>query len=157
MSEKPILFNDEMVRAILDGRKTQTRRIAKTALPPYSIGDILYVRETWLQLPSGEYEYRTDYRKRGFWYLARKWHPSIHMPKAAARIFLRVLDIGKQPVWHITELDAKAEGVVKSTDYYGATYMDAFEKMWIGLYGDRSWKNDWVWVIKFERVEKQNV
>ena len=68
---KPMLFNTEMVRAILDGRKTQTRRIIKTAdgVPlsehsdtaarrfismsnavckaPCETGDILWVRETW--------------------------------------------------------------------------------------------------------------
>ena len=44
---KPILFNTEMVRSILAGEKTCTRRIAKSGKPPFAAGDILWVRETW--------------------------------------------------------------------------------------------------------------
>lgn len=42
---KPILFNTEMVQAILSGEKTCTRRIAKREKSPFAVGDILYVRE----------------------------------------------------------------------------------------------------------------
>lgn len=138
---KPILFNTEMVRTILDGRKTQTRRVVKgppshalrvpspypwTAWetddemwhikPPFFPGDILYVRETWATKPSSSckmaetsvcpyegcknppgpcfddiYIYKaTDSLPQG---LNMKWHPSIHMPKEAARIFLRVTSV----------------------------------------------------------------
>ena len=84
IKEKPILFNTDMVQAIIDGRKTQTRRIAKTDKPPYMAGDILYIRETWAQAPNGDYLYRAKSLTKetgstdSFFY----WKPSIHMPKA---------------------------------------------------------------------------
>ena len=136
MEYKPILFNTEMVRAILEGRKTQTRRIIKakgwmvndvpkwqkkddpeywftvsndrqaTAIsipPPFTPDDILWVREAWCNLPvspgghtrlmRGRYYYKADVpdiRPEGW---RGNWKPSIHMPKDAARIFLRVTDV----------------------------------------------------------------
>lgn len=120
---KPILFNTEMVRAILDGRKTVTRRVVKRAAvdnvlssparkenpdaedsrfirclctAPCEPGDILYVRETWCSAYDGEaYFYLADKHtereeSRLLDYDDVRWHPSIHMPKEAARLFLRV-------------------------------------------------------------------
>ena len=133
----PILFNTEMVRAILDGRKSCTRRvikhnvdailnspyhmehpevedkqiISKLCLPPYQLGDILYVRETWCALPVNEaghmrghsvYYYKVDgdLRPEGW---RGNWHPSIHMPKEAARIWLKVTDVRVERLQEITE------------------------------------------------------
>lgn len=131
---KPILFNTEMVRTILDGRKTVTRRIIKTPPtatlihfgkwgyawsfwadgsyhqiePPYRPGDILYVRETWTTL-IGEYIYKADQKPN--MKNPGKWRPSIHMPREAARIFLEVTDVRAERLRDITADDALREGV----------------------------------------------
>ena len=148
MSEKPIIFSPPMVKAILEGQKTQTRRIIKTPpcqiftygdsvsvtkprkfkdedarfypYSPYSVGDILWVREKFCNVNAPEFE--PDY-----YYFADTllpccedydpsewtWKPSIHMPRAAARIFLKIKSISVGQVQEITEADAKAEGVEK--------------------------------------------
>lgn len=149
MAIKPILFNKqistEMVRAILDGRKTCTRRLVKF-LPgensqwtgyikdglmlyngrnepcirkvPYQLGDILYVRETWCGLPVNEaghmrghtiYYYKADgeLRPKGW---RGTWHPSIHMPKEASRIWLKVTDVRVERLQSITVEGAIREG-----------------------------------------------
>lgn len=122
---KPILFNTEMVRAILDGRKTQTRRVCKGQgecnpvqvgyHPPFKPGDILWVRETWHK-DAGRYMYRANYIEDEKFYrngqeVTLRWHPSIHMPKEAARIFLRVKDVRVERLQNITCADITSEGV----------------------------------------------
>jgi len=124
MKPKPILFNTEMIRAILDGRKSVTRRVVKpqpeytpmktygrsyrisdkmVVNEPYHPGDILYVRETWATVDRfsynfgdwwSEYIYRATYAPDYKLDVPPiKWRPSIHMPKEAARLFLRVTDV----------------------------------------------------------------
>ena len=201
---RPILFNSDMVRAILEGRKTVTRRVIKdtgdsmyaglcglgpglfdkkTGLrvkePYYKLGDILYVRETWNQLARVDengythyddlfYVYRADknqpnlYDDNGFYLddTERKWHPSIHMPKEAARIWLKVTDVRAERLHNLTNRDAKKEGITVETDNSGMAHKAAFMRLWdstikksdIGTYG---WNNNpWVWVIEFERCGK---
>ena len=110
--EKPIIFNSEMVRAILEDRKTQTRRFKA-----YKVGDILWVRETWAKFEGAA--------GRGFIYKADKehitplelcipdkWRPSIYMPRATARIFLEVKSVKEEKIQDITEKDARDEGVL---------------------------------------------
>lgn len=140
----PILFNMEMVRAILDGRKSCTRRIIKPQpqgyfevseeplyvydtdgnqgkiTPPYQPGDILYVRETWhkyiKRVGKGEscrfaefYGYRASVANSED--ADEPWRPSIHMPKEAARIWLKVTDVRVERLQEITEAQAQAEGI----------------------------------------------
>lgn len=203
MSEKPILFNTEMVRAILDGRKSCTRRVVKKVIPfnenancwnilkngewsgpvpkcklieqcaPYQIGDILYVRETWFK-GVHRYLYRADYSDTEKFYrngkeIEMKWRPSIHMPKAAARIWLKVTDVRAERLQEITEDGAKSEGAIDSRGFILSpdneynrmhTAREHFAEIWNGTLKksdlDRyGWDaNPWVWVIEFERCEK---
>lgn len=215
----PILFNADMVRAILDGRKTVTRRlikndtdailnspyhkehpevedkqiISKLCMPPYQPGDILYVRETWCWCPCWDCGMDTDehnccdetarkffnhdMREYGcYCYKAScddneepsvdTWHPSIHMPKEAARIWLKVKDVWVERVQDITVDGIRREGVgVDPKDCAGKFDYETelfflFQRLWdstikksdIDRYG---WgANPWVWVIEFERCEK---
>lgn len=139
MSTKPILFNTDMVRAILDGRKTVTRRVVKpqplwrkppiqqSGRPeywanwddekiyksPYRPGDTLYVRETFWPGVAGVYEYKADYEDNPGY----AWKPSIHMPREVARIFLRVTDVRVERLQDITDEQALRESVPEDTDY----------------------------------------
>ena len=211
MPIKPILFNTEMVRAILDGRKTCTRRICKDAnectVPdmdfynadrrtyavhnfvdkehteqlstaertcPICTGDILYVRETWKEAPKGYYYYE-DWQKDDIADVT-KWKPSIHMPKEAARIWLKVIDVRVERLQDITyngalregsegiRCDHVALGVHGCTDCMNTGWIEPpqveFMQIWnstikksnLDRYG---WDaNPWVWVIEFERCEK---
>nr|DAR06918.1 MAG TPA: ASCH domain protein [Caudoviricetes sp.] len=209
MTTKPILFNTQMVRAILDGRKSCTRRIVKPQweecpnckdvhneyiydnlaenvycarcgyplVPerrtPYQPGDILYVRETWcgwyLPLVGMHYCYRAtepDGNKRPtspeYDCDVEKisWHPSIHMPKEAARIWLKVTDVRVERLQDISGEDLIKEGIDFFQSNYVRVAFNEFKNIWnstikksdIDRYG---WDaSPWVWVIEFERCEK---
>jgi hypothetical protein len=223
MAIKPILFNTEMVQAILDGRKTCTRRVVKTRrkdacgfyvtkrpdgsftgvyeydedermfenqlIPLYKPGDILYVRETWerfecwncdgdergncqkepkksvLDKTFGCYMYRATDEISG----DAKWKPSIHMPKEAARIWLKVTNVRVERLQDITEDGAEAEGAIDNRGFihspeneYDRIY--TAREHFIGIWNRTIKKSDldiydwdanpWVWVIEFERCEK---
>lgn len=205
--EKPILFNTDMVKAILENRKTATRRLvipqpegvlyrlpnsscwpgyfadsttARVCKPRYQPGDILYVRETWQFFPCFDcvksmcdtmplvYE-DSDSVTEGCWiykadYIASDqkrvcWHPSIHMPKQAARIFLRVKDVLPEPLKNIRYFDCLAEGIP-----YRQMEDDIirdFAELWDSTIkpADRAtygWEaNPWVWVFRFERISRK--
>lgn len=225
MAIKPILFNTEMVRAILDGRKTCTRRICKDAneytVPdmefynadrrtyavhnfadkehmeqlstaertcPICPGDILYVRETWTE-ECGKYYYRADYDSDyldpcetlsgGYPASCRNhagcegctatsarihWHPSIHMPKEAARIWLKVTDVRVERLHEINAESALAEGADKYIHTNGELDENMTITSFIGIWNSTIKKSDidrygwdaspWVWVIEFKRCEK---
>jgi hypothetical protein len=172
MSEKPIIFSGPMVRAILAGRKTQTRRVKKKEISPYSVGDLLWVREAFCAYvpehitddkkcaykanatPVSE-ELRLEFVKHGYPY---KWHSPIHMPRWASRIFLRVTDVRLEMLQDIGEDDAKREGVegIEPGDLF-FNFMTLWET--INAKRDYGWEtNSWVWVISFEVVaEAKNV
>lgn len=226
---KPILFNTEMVRAILEGRKTVTRRVIKPHNPfrsdnykqgryglwidattdngdkcghikdysvspcwqtfsyyikncaPYKVGDILYVRETW-GFDNHNWLYKADFSDEDLIKLKRLliWHPSIHMPKEAARIFLKVTDVRVERLQDITEEDAIKEGcegtpcehhgyivgggMCGCTDCMNTGWLEPptleFMDIWHSTINKKDldeygWNaNPWVWVIEFERIEK---
>lgn len=239
---KPILFNTQMVKAILEGRKTVTRRYVKykydntemkmhtdkygtrlieiqkdvegethgknpdgstwhKLLPyiekkaPFRKGDILYVRETWCWCPCWDCGMDTEEHnccyegvnklfnhEKGEWgcygYKASfedneypsvdTWHPSIHMPKEAARIFLKVKGVRLEqlqdicgrgtPQGHVTniareglQLQAVMENYQKQIDDFKQLWNSTIKKSDCAIYG---WDaNPYVWVIEFERID----
>lgn len=231
---KPILFNTDMVRAIMDGRKTVTRRLIK---PPYfvsgdetdkrtlivertapkgsslyrkigempyaenmyKIGDILYVRETWCWCPCwdcgmdtdehnccdktaikffhqnkkewGCYGYKASFKDNEYPSMDT-WHPSIHMPKEAARIWLKVTDVRVERLQEISHDGALKEGIHHCECPSGWTWktetdmnncyvtpIGAMQELWNSTLKKQEsdgfgWDaNPWVWVIEFERFE----
>lgn len=179
---KPILFNTDMVRSILEGRKTVTRRVVKpqpdgqpvlmgedscwpghfaiqgtekVIRPPYRPGDILWVRETWAKSMAGTFMYRADDKT----IVIDHWHPSIHMPREAARIFLRVTGVRAERLQELTLKDAAMEGMdlrdpmfTKFVELWNSTVPNHPNKFKRYPY---CWEdNPWVWVIEFERIRK---
>lgn len=140
--------------------------------PPYQVNDILYVRETWRELirPIGvpkEYAYKADEDKRLVDFL--RWKPSIHMPKEAARIFLRVKDVRVERLRDMQLEDILAEGItldrvqLKDPDQALYTAREKFKELWNSTCGKKgtpeyyaySWYgNPFVWVIDFEVTDK---
>ncbi len=193
---KPIIFNTEMVRAILDGRKTAMRRVIKPQpimygfaethfgwhgiKQPYHPGDIMYVQETWqyLYIPDRVYIYEADADGRNKLASAWKgdWKPSTHMPKEAARVFLRVTDIYVERLQDIAETDAIKEGFeqivcnhpngLPCTDCLNTGYLEpamaSFYTMWEDDINEADRKfygldaNPWIWVIEFEQISKED-
>jgi len=240
MKEIPILFSTEMVRAILEGRKSQTRRVIKRIpcqcgewmpeeLPnvtdpegwlavdhsvrwwcetctseqdvvhcPYGKpGDVLWVRERFARVhgralsigvlegaieagastlpdatePQHVFVYRSDFERLGI-KNPLIWKPSIHMPRSACRLFLRVKDVRVERLKDISEADAIAEGVRRrgrnssgqtlyenylrpSFPPFPTSAITSFSMLWNNIHAPRNgWHaNPWVWVVVFERIE----
>lgn len=206
MAVKGILFNTEMVRAILDGKKSCTRRLVKTRRkdacgfyvtrrkadglfagiyeydenesmfdnqlePPYQPGDIIYVRETWHKYIKRVGEGQNCHLAELYGYKAsvansedagEPWKPSIHMPKEAARIWLKVTDVRVERLQEITADGIRNEGLSSAAVHCGD--MEIALKEWENLWNSTIKKSDlgrygwnaspWVWVIEFERCEK---
>jgi hypothetical protein len=203
--ERPLIFSSPMIRAILNGSKSQTRRVMKfnppvvcapwesleqgvmtwrttekgdnyfTRCPYGKPGDMLWIRETHGFVPVTAYGKTAPHRvdpddpsmcaiyRAGFdrcWSCPSK--PSIHMPRWASRILLRITDIRVERVQDISEEDAIAEGVELKhytkiwKDMHCPSYVGAFSSLWDSINCDRGhgWdENDWVWVVSFERAE----
>ena len=226
MAIKPILFNGEMVRTILDGRKTCTRRVVKYKYdntqmevktdkygsrlieiqcdvegethgknpdgstwrrlrpfiekkPPYRRGDVLYVREAWCKYGKlDDFDHVIEGTEKYYYYadgvnptpyncfLVHRngydeykdtpvWHPSICMPKEAARIWLKVTDVRVERLQDMTDDDAEAEGCFDYTSTalgFPDIWESTIKKSDLDSYGWAA--NPWVWVIEFERCEK---
>ena len=172
-------MNAPMVRAVLDGSKKQTRRIAKLLLPgdknyifagsteewaskraaqcSYGQpGDLLWVREAFCDATKAMAG-RVLYRATGD--IACGWKPSIHMPRWASRILLEITDVRAERLQDISEADCIAEGAAGGHGSipgynYAATPLEHYKHIWETINGHGSWaKNPWVWVIKFKVVQ----
>ncbi len=142
----------------------------------YFVGDILYVRETWAE-DKNVYFYKADFSDDDLQKIANitRWRPSIHMPKVASRIFLRVTNVRLERLQEITEEDAVKEGVFFCDELFSGYHWGEHEIghvwdsarnafLW-GLWNSTvptsdkdiyGWQaNPWVWVYEFELVEKE--
>ncbi len=234
MTDRPILYSGPMVRAQLEGRKTQTRRVVKPLtkrhpiknlaidgmsssrnysgrqndpgswgfvgaedgedmpladwireLCPYGkTGDLLWVRETWMDLrgtgiehrptpdsPIRRYAYGADSPRGSHSDEVRKdyglkWRPSIFMPRRASRLTLRITDVRVQRLQDISEDDALAEGIdvgamnaANCASFRAGTHnrLLAFEyrSLWESINGAGSWDaNPWVWALTFDVIQR---
>lgn len=121
--DRPILFSGPMVRAILDGRKTMTRRVYKPRFDKWKVGDRLWVRETYaITRLGGKYPTTVHYKADEI--PSAKWKPSIFMPRKLSRILLEITDIKRELLRDILEDDAKREGFDNRQDF-----LNYFEKI----------------------------
>jgi hypothetical protein len=185
VKERPILFNGEMVRAILEGRKTQTRRLVnpqprEVSFPGISskhgpiwpmffgtdkkfksipcpfgqVGDTLWVRETWFPRPILEKSalYKADSEIPEL----ITWRPSIHMPRWASRITLRITNVKVKRLKEITVEEINEEGTPATKPIHYADPYLAFSDLWNSINAQHGFgwdTNPWVWVIEFKRSE----
>lgn len=158
-AEHGIPFSPPMVRALVAGAKTVTRRLEA---PDALAGDLLWVREAWAiarpdtraweDIPVAEVVYSSTAAVPAGW---RRRHARF-MPKCYARIWLLVEDVGQERLHAIDDADARAEGVLTLEGVAGATTpRDRFAALWDEINGDTApWaSNPWVWRIAFRRVE----
>lgn len=182
MQQRPIIFSTPMVQAILEGRKTMTRRIIKgnaldyinthddhpyytnnaAIMCPYGqIGDILWVRETFFNHFADIYSYKADVESK-YYKPKMGWKPAIHMPKDACRLFLKITGIKVERLHEITEDDAQKEGaellVWQGMSRDTISCRNGFISLWLEINGTESWNsNPWVWVISFKCIEKPEI
>ncbi len=202
MAEHPILFSGEMVRAILEERKTQTRRVikpqpqdiddcpwvrsgwaewttdtvrhctCKEIKNPYgNPRDLLWVRETW-QAQNLERQWWHDVKRADRelhnWAWTNpiepayddappRWLPGIHMPRAASRITLEIVNVRVEQIQSITWQDIVAEGCPPEHHMDNCNGMSHamfgwYESLWDRINYERGYGwigNPWVWVVEF--------
>ena len=209
MSEKPIIFSSEMIKALLNGTKTMTRRVVKpqpeehspvveiikdwkhslkgewflrTAFygqpcsgthlggymvkPPYAPNDVLWCRETWaptyITHENGKAIIREAIYRADTGDFGERWHSPLHMPRVAARLFLRVTDVRIEKLREISPKDKVAEGFTDCCRAYPCNEKDTCKRLCFMRYWDSrnakrgyGWDtNPLVWVISFERTER---
>lgn len=175
MKERPILMSAPMVRAILDRRKTQTRRICKEPVIEGAtakgckygtVGDQLWVKETFLWRGNKTIPvYRADMESTeaaGFGAMYGGWKPSIFMPRKLGRITLEITSLRVERLQDIAHYDCEKEGLVHGgraawscpgTDEIFYEGFLGYKWLWEKINGKGSWAlNPWVWVISFKRI-----
>ena len=201
----PMLFSTKMVQAILNGTKTETRRLVtfkkaytymlgcrfrepeiqtleNSNKSKVNVGDVIWVRETFCNDERGSksgiddcYYYRADMPNNKIW--SGSWKPSLFMPKVACRIFLKCVSVHVERLQDIDEESAINEGIENlSNDEFKVNlfrnylrsdkeinYQDfttdnpifSYQTLWQKINGKDSWDlNPFVWVYKFERIER---
>ena len=178
MAERPILMSAPMVRALIEGTKTQTRRVVadrhlaqidlsrtpcranwSKPMPYGQPGDRLWVREAWMDLRGVDGAIANCMFRATFGNApdGGKWRPSIHMPRWASRITLEVTGVRVERLQDISTSDAEAEGWPgpDAENSISSTYPIAwYSKLWEEINGPGSWTaNPWVWCVAFRRLE----
>ena len=140
-------------------------------------GDRMWGRETWNQFDGwAGYRYAADYDAWGIGPdddpdhvpdHAVRWKPSIHMPRAAARLLLDLLQVRVERLQSISREDALAEGIVQLKDggyglpagehYHSADPRQSYFSLWEAINGPNSVEaNPWVWVLEFPKWKAAN-
>lgn len=180
MTDRPIIMSASMVRAILEGRKTQTRRLVTHRWATVAAGDRLWVREAW-HLSEHDGNQAVSYKACGG--ASDHWRSPIHMPRWVSRITLEVTQVRRQMVQEISDGEAVAEGMTfhdhglniygrqkdgwnadakigsRGSDFCLSSARFAFANFWNSLHrkpGTRWADNPEVVVIDFARVEQRS-
>jgi hypothetical protein len=176
-----LIVSDRRLKEILRGPGGTLTELTRCEVP-YTIGDILWVRETWrcagvgstgdsnvacIEYKCGEGKTIDINKEQARFYASKaRFKPSIHMPREAARLFLEVKNVLIERIQNISERDVVREGITilsfvrpdekTKLKFRGGTFITGFKHHWDSLNAKRgySWDNNpWVWVIEFMRTE----
>lgn len=163
----------------IESKPTEQYTSVKAKMKP---GDVFWVRETFRlsEFPEhdGAYEYKADMENPNALWNEKIWKPSIHMPKKACRLFLKITTVKCERLQDISNEDSISEGVLFDKDFksYNCYMCDekghkagaeicedgffdnaykSFKSLWISINGEESWDlNPWVWVYEFEQCDE---